>query len=58
MTSLPFDVELERHRFTVAEYEQIPHDSIIDLLGAPPDVADIELETPKHDDVARAADLS
>lgn len=33
-------------------------DSIVDLLGLPPDEADIELETPPAHDLARPADLS
>lgn len=45
---------------TYEQYQQLAgtSDSIIDLLSAPANVAEIELETPRFDDVAQAADLS
>jgi prevent-host-death family protein len=45
---------------TFEEYQRLAggQDSIIDLLGLPPDEADVELETTHPRDLARPADLS
>ena len=45
---------------TFEDYERLTggQDSIIDLLGLPPEVADVELEIPRAGDLARPADLS
>lgn len=45
---------------TFDDYQRLTggQDSIIDLLGLPPEEADIELETPHSRDLARPADLS
>ena len=45
---------------TFADYQRLTggQDSIIDLLGLPPGVEDVELENPRPRDLARPADLS
>ena len=45
---------------TFEDYQRLTggQDNIIDLLGLPPGVEDVELETPRDRDVARPADLS
>lgn len=45
---------------TFEDYQRLTkgQDSIIDLLGLPPDEADIEMETTHPRDLARPADLS
>lgn len=45
---------------TFEDYQRLTggQDSIIDLLGLPPNEVDIELETPRLRDPARPADLS
>jgi prevent-host-death family protein len=45
---------------TFEDYQRLAggQDSIIDLLGLPPDEADVELETARPRDLARPADLS
>lgn len=44
---------------TFEDYQRLTggQDSIIDLLGLPPDEADVELETARPRDLARPADL-
>jgi prevent-host-death family protein len=44
---------------TYADYQRLTggQDSIIDLLGLPPGVEDVPLETPRPRDLARPADL-
>jgi prevent-host-death family protein len=45
---------------TFEDYQRLTggQESIIDLLGLPPDEADVELEAPQLRDPARPADLS
>jgi prevent-host-death family protein len=45
---------------TFEDYQRLTggQDSIIDLLGLPPDEADVELQTARPRDLARPADLS
>jgi prevent-host-death family protein len=45
---------------TFEDYQRLTggQDSIIDLLGLPQEEADVELETPHANDLARPADLS
>jgi hypothetical protein len=45
---------------TFEDYQRLTggQDSIIDLLGLPPDVEDAELEIPRSRDLAQPADLS
>jgi prevent-host-death family protein len=45
---------------TIADYQRLTagQDSIIDRLGLPPGVEDVELEIPAQRDRARAADFS
>jgi prevent-host-death family protein len=45
---------------TFADYQRLTggQDSIVDLLGLPPEEADVEFETPPSRDLARPADLS
>ena len=45
---------------TFEDYQRLTggQDSIIDLLGLPSELADVELETPPARDLARPADLS
>jgi prevent-host-death family protein len=45
---------------TFEDYQRLTggQESIIDLLGLPPDEADVELETARPRDLARPADLS
>lgn len=45
---------------TFEDYQRLTgaQDSIVDLLGLPPGVEDVELETPRPRDHARPADLS